>query len=137
MRSSEHIAVVKRVMSSLKVVSMTFDNGIENKHHILSILLLLEKLNIKDENQTIITETTNFIDYTMVLIQRFLQSRLFINDMTNTIPYEIRLYSAELTIDYIETNLKSAEKRRELIEEGSQKMREWIEEKIELKNMKK
>lgn len=33
MRSSEHATVLKRVMSSLKVVSMTFDNGIENKHH--------------------------------------------------------------------------------------------------------
>ena len=83
---------------------------------------VLENLNVKDENQTIITETTNFVDYTMVLIQRFLQSRLFMNDMTNTIPYELRIYSGELTIDYIETNLKSAEKRRETIEEGSQKM---------------
>ena len=38
MKPSEHVATLQSVVSPLKVLSMTFDNGIENKrHHELSI----------------------------------------------------------------------------------------------------
>lgn len=33
MKPSEHVVVLKGIMSPLKVLSMTFDNGIENKNH--------------------------------------------------------------------------------------------------------
>lgn len=33
MKASEHVAILKKVIQPLKVLSITFDNGVENKHH--------------------------------------------------------------------------------------------------------
>ena len=104
--------------------------GIDKKDTILAILLNLQ-LNPTIEKIKI-TETSNFFDYLMVLMNRFLQSRLFINDMKYKIPYECCMTSPEFNLEYIDHCLKSSDERRTIIEEGSQNMREWLE-KIEYK----
>jgi len=100
--------------------------GIEHKHHILAIFLT-STMNPAVEKMKI-TDASNFFDYMMILMNRFLQSRLFMNDMTYKIDYELRMSTPEITLDYIDRCLKSCEERRDIIEEGSKRMREWIQE---------
>jgi len=93
---------------------------------ILAILLTTEENPVVlDKNG--ISETSNFFDYTMVLMQRILKNRFFVSDMSCKIRYEIRLSFPELTLEYIDLCIKSAEERRRIIEEGAEKMREFID----------
>lgn len=106
--------------------------GIDQKDTIMSIFLNLEINSITEKMK--ITETSNFFDYMMVLVNRFLQSRLFLNDLTYKIPYECCMSSPEFNLEYIDYFLKSSDERRTIIEEGAQNMREWLQ-KINNKNM--
>jgi predicted acylesterase/phospholipase RssA len=99
--------------------------GIDQKDSILAIFLNSEIDSTTEKMK--ITETSNFFDYMMVLVNRFLQSRLFINDLTYKIPYECCIYSPEFTLEYIDYFLKSSDERRTIIEKGAQNMREWLE----------
>ena len=99
--------------------------GIDQKDTILAIFLNSEMNPVIEKTK--ITETSNFFDYMMVLVNRFLHSRLFINDLTYKIPYECCMTSPEFTLEYIDHCLKSSDERRTVIEEGAQNMREWLE----------
>jgi hypothetical protein len=98
--------------------------GYENIHHIFGVLLLYQE-NLR-ENITYISEISNFFDYVMVVIQRFLQSRFFMTDISCKIPYEIRMSSPEFTLDDINKCIYFSEHRRSIIQEGREKMCEWI-----------
>uniref|UniRef100_A0A6C0I0P4 PNPLA domain-containing protein n=1 Tax=viral metagenome TaxID=1070528 RepID=A0A6C0I0P4_9ZZZZ len=73
-----------------------------------------------------ISETSNFFDYIMVIIQRIFKSRFFYSDTSYKIKNEMRMSFDEFTIEYINLCIYSSEERRRIIEEGAQKMREWI-----------
>jgi len=107
--------------------------GIQSADKILSIFLTSED-NPESIEKKDVSETSSFFDYIMVLMQRFLQSRIFLNDMSYRIRHEMRMSSPEFTLEYIDACIKSVDQRREIVEEGAEKMREWIktlDEKIE------
>jgi predicted patatin/cPLA2 family phospholipase len=100
------------------------DIGSQNTNKILAILLTYEENNQSTSGK--LTENSSFIDYIMVLMQRFLQSRFFMSDMSCKIPYEMRMSSPEFTLEYINLCINSHEKRREIWNEGSNNMHQWI-----------
>ena len=99
--------------------------GIDNTDKILSILLT-SKENPIVLDKTNVIDTSNFFDFIMVLIQKFLQSRFFLSDMSYKIRYEMRMSFPNITLEYIDSCIKSSEQRRMIIEEGAEKMRQWI-----------
>ena len=105
--------------------------GKENLHEILGILLPLSVENAnktKEDNEKKEKEKT-FFDYISQLLNHLLKSRLFINDLSYRIPYQLELETFAFSIEYMQTVLNHPEERRKLIDEGSSQMQIWIDRK--------
>jgi len=117
--------------------------GKENSHEILGILLPLsacKDVMTDHHSDDILTGNANtdnaseglpkektFFDYISQLLNRLLESRLFINDLSYRIPYQLELQSIAFSIEYMQSVLNHPEERRKLIEEGSSQMQIWID----------
>jgi predicted acylesterase/phospholipase RssA len=103
--------------------------AVEDKRQILSVLLSNKiRPTVELVQQVNVTENSNFFDYMMVLVQRFLHNRVFISDTSVEVPYQVYLSAPEFTLDYIDLCMRSPEERRAMIDEGTETMRKWIEE---------
>lgn len=100
--------------------------GKENSHEILGIILPLSRETNEDKIKQEHSEKT-FFDYISQLLNRLLESRLFINDLSYRIPYQLELESLAFSIEYMQTVLNHSEERRKLIDEGSSQMQIWID----------
>jgi len=117
--------------------------GKEKSHEILGILLPLSaRKDVMPDHNTDDIQTGNantdnasedlrkektFFDYISQLLNRLLESRLFINDLSYRIPYQLELDSTAFSIEYMQMVLNHPEERRKLIEEGSSQMQIWID----------
>jgi len=99
------------------------DIGCDKKEEIFGFLLKEEKI---DNEASYISETSNFFDYVMLVIQSFLKSRFFMTDVSCKIPYEICIPCPNPTLDNIDKCIHSSEYRRLLIQEGANTMHNWI-----------
>jgi hypothetical protein len=75
------------------------DVGHDKKDEILGVLLLYEE-NLK-HTKPCISESSSFFDYIILVLQRFLQCRFFMTDVSCKIPHEIRMSSPDFTLEYI------------------------------------
>jgi len=68
--------------------------------------------------KTEITEDSNLLDFTALLVRKIFKNMMFINDNAGMIKYEICKYAPETTVDELEKMSSSKEERQALIEEG-------------------
>jgi len=103
--------------------------AVEDKRQILSVLLTNKiRPTVELVQQANVTENSNFFDYMMVLVQRFLHHRVFMSDTSVEVPFQVYLSAPEFTLDYIDQCMRSQEERRTMIDEGTATMRKYIEE---------
>jgi predicted acylesterase/phospholipase RssA len=113
--------------------------GAENLHKIFGIVLpsnmdsSVETSTIESSNMTnmngqsgIINAESSFFDYVSRLLGKLLESRLFINDLSYRIPYQMELDSQTFSIDFLQKLMASSEERKRMIDDGSSQMESWI-----------
>jgi len=98
--------------------------GKENIHRIFGILL--PPICYSDEMCKINGQST-FFDYMGRLLNKLMESRLFINDLSYRIPYQLNLESQSFSIEYLFYLISKSEERKTLIEKGSTQMQIWVD----------
>ena len=79
----------------------------------------------EDEVKAIITNESTFLDFTSVLLNRIIKNVMFSNEDIGIIKYEVCFFTQVTTLDSILKIVSSKEQRRNFIELGAQKARDF------------
>jgi len=92
-----------------------------------TILGICIEKNSGDENPMVITESSNILEFTAVLMNKLFKSMIFMNDNTGIIQYEIITSTIPTTIEQLEDISCSKEKRQDMIELGEEDGKKYYE----------
>lgn len=101
-------------------ISKCLEN-VENKDTIFGISLGNP---VRGEKKGILNKDSAFTDILINVFGRIIQNSVFINKEKGIIPFEVNMYSNEISMGYFTSILNSHIERSQLIEKGVQEMRE-------------